>query len=609
MTENHEKYHALISSIDFFSQNLHLDQIIEYGFSIFNEFKQPLKSAIYTLTNDSLYYEPRFSNRYDIELPRMNKKSAHDDFAVRNGFLLTSREKLMRYFEPDELETLSISMVMPLIIDDKLYGFIITSDAEDMQPDEVDFFNHFNYLMNLSLEKASRYLERAILRKEIDIRVFNINTLSHTMRVLLSELDTKTILQLSTDVIREITTCQVASIGLYDETEKKIIIRKYDDIFQPRDLYEDFNLKQMTIQSNQKTIFSVENDFDALEGIFEEPEKFKFLDAEYVVLLVKENIKGFVTISKSMTSDHYDINTLERIQDVASIMYIGLNNARQYETIAEQKELLKEHLNVLQRMNKIIKNVNSAETYDELCERIMDTLALTFGVEQSVLLTAHQGEIKCSGSVGLEADQINVHFETLKTLFDAKSERIEAVFTQSEVLKKYPESFVTLFEDMNCLITCPIKPSNYIGEPLGVIVVGKTVERLKQTQVIMIDLLANSVAPLMSQLKLLDQFRVNYEPKPSYVLNQIYSDYDKDVKLYEMDFLVWATPSDSEELPEDTAFSEQVVGVKKVNLGDIVVNFSHTELLEESDVTKPYLWNPKWEEVETWLENIRNFEA
>jgi hypothetical protein len=29
---------ALLSSIDFFSQNLHLEQIVEYGFMIFNAF-------------------------------------------------------------------------------------------------------------------------------------------------------------------------------------------------------------------------------------------------------------------------------------------------------------------------------------------------------------------------------------------------------------------------------------------------------------------------------------------------------------------------------------------------------------------------------------------
>ena len=144
MAEYKDKYNVLISSIDFFSQNLHLDQIVEYGFSIFNEFKKPVNATIYTLTDTLDRYISRFIWGNSYEWPDIEKNSTHDDFAVRNGFLLTDKEKQLRYFDSELILNHQISMVMPLIIDDKLYGFILASDRHEISKEEIDFLNEIS---------------------------------------------------------------------------------------------------------------------------------------------------------------------------------------------------------------------------------------------------------------------------------------------------------------------------------------------------------------------------------------------------------------------------------------------------------------------------------
>ena len=166
---------SLLSSIDFFSQNLHIEQIVEYGFSIFNQLENPEASAIYTIDESNEVFSVRFHQGYMVYLDQVVRTQKHDDFAVRNGFLLVDKAIQRRYFDDVFIENLNVSKILPLIIDDHLYGFIISTDGKEERNIDFDFLIRFNYLMNLSFEKASRYLERARLKKKIDLKILNLN--------------------------------------------------------------------------------------------------------------------------------------------------------------------------------------------------------------------------------------------------------------------------------------------------------------------------------------------------------------------------------------------------------------------------------------------------
>ncbi|GAU78760.1 GAF domain-containing protein [Fusibacter sp. 3D3] len=588
-------YESLLSSIDFFSQNLHIEQIVEYGFSIFNALEKPEASAIYTYDEAGSQFTVKFKQGYLIQLPVIYKNHKHDDFAVRNGFLLVDRAVQTRYFDESMLDNASVSKVMPLIIDDQLYGFIISTDGSVGAALGFEFITRFNYLMNLSLEKASRYLERAKLKQEIDKRIFNLNSMSQSMRMLLSELDVKNILQLSVDVIREITTSSITSIGIYDPVEDTIKIQSYENLLSSYKHDDVFKLKDEMPFENQ-VVFQYDQDKDKLSEIFVEASKFELLAAEYVVLLVKDRILGFVTIGKPMTDRRYDTGLLERIKDIASIMYIAITNASQFEVITEQKEQLRLQLSVLKNTNRIIKNMNSAESMDELSDMILTTMSLTFGIESGMLVTFHGEQEQIRGYVG---ELLETNTAQLMALIKRQiPSEIQIHYTINEIKKAYGDALLNLHSGINCFIIAPIYINQFIEEPMGVLVITKTKQRLHETQVSMVEILANSVGPVMGQLLHRELYESHYIPRPEYEIKRIYDQYLLESELYSLDFQVYIKKISW--MPFVEPDLSAYVAYDYILMNTLVIIFS-AEAIEPSLYDEVTCVNPEFEAVKSTL--------
>lgn len=589
---NEEKYNALHSIIDFFSQNLHLDQIVEYGFNIYNSLEMPLASSIYVLNRENDVYERRFIyGDVTNELLSIPKAYNHDTFAVRNGFFLTTRELQARYFPEPLLDACEVMSIMPLIIDDLLFGFVFSKHqtAETLMGEA--FLSRFNFLMNLSLEKASRYIERETLKKEIDKRIFNLDALSHTVKLLLSELTLEGLLNLAVEVIQETCANCNAAIGTYDDIGKKIKIETFSSVHSFSKSYEELSLRE-GIEGVDKIIFDVEKDFSILEDIFYEADKLKAMNAKYALFLVNQNIQGILLISQRtvmpLTQDIRD-----RFMDVAGILMIGIRNAKQFKLIEEQKAHLDKNIKVMVRMNKLLKDINSSETFEELTEQMMDMVQLTFGVEKAFLVD-ESGVIRYTAmeEESLEILNQGYHF---KDLF---SPEMEIYYTKASALADYPwlESF---FEDFNCLIVAPIKVSQYSDEALAYLIVSRTKKRLHDSQVQMLELLVNSVAPIMQQLKQVAIYQRSYIENPKMKLRRLYDAYEKEFKEYEIPFYVYLVKLDLkpfEEVSLDVFNMHQVV-----MLNGYLVVFSSEEVEEAMVHQRLEIDSPTWDEVVTFL--------
>ena len=577
----------------FFSQNLHIEQIVEYGFSIFNDLEKPMASAIYTYDDALAQFTVKFQQGYFVPLPVINKTYKHDDFAVRNGFLLIDRATQARYFDEDMLDNASVSKIMPLITDDQLYGFIISSDGTHGETLEFEFLTRFNYLMNLSLEKASRYLERAQLKKEIDKRIFNLNSISQSMRLLLSELDVNKILQLSVEVIREITTSSITSIGLYDSNEDIIKIQSYENLLDHHKYYDTFKLKDVKPVLNQ-VVFKCSEEVDKLSEMFEEVSKFKFLSAEYVILLVKDKILGFVTIGKPLTQRDYDEGLLERIKDVASVMYIGITNASQFELISEQKEQLRLQLGVFKNTNRIIKNINSSETMSELTDMILTTMQLSFGIESGVLITFKGETVQVRGGLGALNE---VDTSELMSLINPKmTEEIKTYYTIEEIKNEYGEELLNLHSGINCFIIAPIYINQFIKEPMGALVITQTKQRLYEAQSSMVEMLTNSVGPVMGQLIHKELYENYYIPKPEYEIEKNYNQYLLESDLYSISFQVYIKKIDRIPFVEPDLSGYEAYN--HVLMDQIIVVFS-PEAIEPMLFDEVTSINPDFEELKS----------
>lgn len=585
---NEEKYNALHSIIDFFSQNLHLDQIVEYGFNIYNSLETPIRSSIYILNKETNSYERRFIyGAYSNATITIPKAFNHDSFAVRNGFFLLNPEIQLRYFSKDILDSCQVESVMPLIIDDLLFGFIFTSHREPQTHMGEAFLSRFNFLLNLSLEKASRYIEREHLRKEIDKRIFNLNTLSHTVKLLLSELSLPGLLRLTVDVIQETCPNCTAGIGLKSHVESKIEIGTYSTVHCFKVTDRTLRLKT-PMPVSDKILLSVSDDYALLNKQFENAEVFLEMGVHYVLLLNHEGVGGVLLIAQKtlmpLTPDVRD-----RFYDVAGILMIGIRNAKQFQIISEQKEHLDQSIKVMNRMNIMLKDINSSETFEELIDQVMSMLNLTFGVK-SAFLVDEKGIMM---SIEEEALYPECHYDFSELFTD----ELDVYYTKASALQRYPwlESFFTSF---NCLIVAPIKVSQYSDSVIAYLVIAHTKARLHESQVKMIELLTSTVAPIMQHLKQVAYYKSHYIESPKEKLSRIHERYKHDSGVYDMPFYVYTVRTHLkpfESHPFEKMYENRVVSIN----GYLIVYANELPDVDDAILLKKE--NPSFDEVLAFL--------
>lgn len=596
LTPFENKYNALHSIIDFFSQNLHLEQIVEYGFNIYNQLELPLASAIFTLNDDKSAYEAKFFYGDILAPDPIVKAAQHDAFAVRNGFFTLDKNIQTRYFKPETLLASDVQSIMPLIIDDQLFGFIFTKHISPETHLGEGFISRFNFLMNLALEKASRYLEREQLRVQIDKGIFSLNTLSHTMRLLLSELSTTHLLDLSLDVIREISTSSVTAIGLLDETDGLVKTQRFIKGTERLEAYETFKLVQDAAIPN-KNIFHLPEDLGRLATYFENPMSFFNYQATHVILIRKPHVIGFITLGEPMTMTTYDRITLERIRDVASIMSIGLINAKQFEMINHQKEQLRLSLGVFKSMNRLIKSINASENLNELLEHIEEAARLTFGVEKgAIVLLKPKPHMICIPNT----EKSDCDIQYLLDAFASCNESFVASYTVAETALLLGKALVDVFKPFNCFILAPIKIDQIHAEPIGFLLVTQTKKRLHESQVTMIEMLSNSVAPMIQSLQNIEQLKNDTIPNPVIRLKQMVEKHQEEWGLYELPYWVYFKylPQSLFESPDIKAYE----GYETVHFQGLLIVFSQTPLEGHLYDFELPIENPTYEAIVAFAE-------
>lgn len=589
-----EKYSALQSIIDFFSQNLHLDQIVEYGFNIFNALEEPIHAAIYVLDDAKTHYRSAFEFG-DNDYPQaIEKETHHDTFAVRNGFFLRDPETQKRYFCGEMLDCAGVESVMPLIIDDLLYGFVFTRHQVQETKMGDGFLSRFNFLMNLALEKASRYIERKALREAVDEQLFNLNTLSHTVRLLLSELSQEALLELALGVIKEMSASSVAAIGLLDASDGLVKVEAYASVHSEDKCYEVFRLK-CTTPPEGCLVLDIESDQALLGDLFYHPEKFSRLGATHVFLLVNKTIKGFVTLGPSYAKTSYSKELLSRIRDVSDILTVGIENAQQYETIFRQKDQLDKNVKVMKRMNHLMKGINASESLEELTDQIMDTLNLTFGIDEAYL-ALHMPDFRVVARLSDAAPKTDALIETL---VEHNTGELEVQYTETSIQAYCGELYDKTFDACNCLLIAPILIAQYDSKPLGYLVVMKSKKRLHEKQTIMIEMLVQSVAPIIQHMLTLQQVKASYVLSPLAALKAMHQRCAADSQRFDIPFYVYVKRLSHAPLAAPDLKAYEHLQTQCLN-GSLVI-FAY-DLLDEAlyDVALPYA-SPTWERLETFL--------
>ncbi|MBN2899857.1 MAG: hypothetical protein JXO44_13900 [Clostridia bacterium] len=581
--EEKHLYRSLMNTIDFFSQRLHNEQIVHYGFRIFEELTVPIRAAIYTLDEREGLFKPQHSIGYEAPLPTVEFREIYNEIARKNGFLLEHLEIQERYFENTFLDQQEVEVILPLIIGDHLYGFIIAKENnENKGIKDREFLNRFIDLLNLSLEKSEDFECTTRMKKEIDKRKFNLDTLAHTIKILMSTLDQKYIVKMCLDVVRELTASAVTSIALETRPDY-LTLMGYKDILNHKEYLLNLELKGGAQPS--KVIYHVRDDREAIAEIFNDPKVLEQLEAEYVVLLVKEKIIGCITIGQPVSGVAYDDQLLVQIKTLASMMYIAVTNSKQYMQLEAERNKISMQLDGLKHLNRSIGIINEADSLEELCSHVMDTFQYGFGVEEGFVWIQKDG-LSCYKSVTDESAALS-------------DQAIEYLKTVTEPVVEYtmPENHALTRQDANCLVCFPILQRDYMNTCLGYLVISQTGSPLTETQYTIFEALANSIAPVVKQNLIVEHYQSAYVKKPETQLKEIFEQYQREAEDYDIPCHIYAK---RHRMPlfgmSEGSFDEGDSAC--VQLGNVRVIFSN-EILED-DIYEP-LQADSFEELRTIL--------
>jgi hypothetical protein len=315
---------------------------------------------------------------------------------------------------------------------------------------------------------------------------------------------------LATDIFSELTSSRITSFGLYDEIKDKIVLRGYKDVFSSVKHQMDFSLVNSTYEG-YKVVFHFQKDKKLLQGIFRNYEDFKYMDAEYIILIVREKVLGFVTISKPVNDRAYDQSLFDLVESLAASTYISFKNAIYFNEINRQRKTIQQKLHTLTNLNGLIKNINSCATIEELCDLSIKTLHYSFGIRKAFIALKQNNDFIIKKHVGFELNHSKL--ETNRLWINTYQDSVVS-YLSYDALEYLPKYLLNDIGSTNCLVINPISSSNADIDqdqgPLGYIVVLETTQNLKEEEALLIQTLANSISPFVNHLQELTQIKKKY---------------------------------------------------------------------------------------------------
>ncbi len=488
----------LLTSIDYFSQLLSLEQILSYGYEFFHETLGLKASAIFYLEDKTYKLVNEIGYCDDLKFKSYNKTEKVNNIATRYGRILY--DDFLKYFDEEFIDYFSPELIIPLIVKDNLFGFILSNgfiNEHNLYVDtySMEYLEGMKTLLNSTLSNTLIYRDYKNLSNKMDREIFSQCSTNQTSRFLLGETNIINLHELCIDVVRELTSSSVTSLFLHDDIRKKYIVKGYKDIIDFQNYYEEIELENNDVELS-KMIYDIEIDMEDLNLIFKNPEKLLGIPAKYIIFIAKKRILGFITIAKPVSGNSYDDSVLSQIENIGKTIYLALKNANYVEEIKKKEQETSIQLTKLKRLNAMIRNVNSCETLEELIAMTLRTLEVGFKVKQGFIKLKNFDDSLISDSFGYN-DSIELNPELL-------AEEYSNVYFSNNP-KEINEFFSISKEDedeANCIFLLPIKIDfSDLNEDniLGYIGITKLNERIDNSHILIFETLATSITPIISK--------------------------------------------------------------------------------------------------------------
>jgi transcriptional regulator with GAF, ATPase, and Fis domain len=506
------RYSALILAVDYFSQMLNEEQIINAAFDFVNELLTLESSSLYSLKDGSFRLISEKGKSIGVNSIPFTKKL--NDMAVFHGNVLKGRTAILRFFDEDIYASCSVELVVPIIVNAELKGFILIPEKSSGEFDENDL-SICEVLMNLcnsAMRNYVTYNELKSINNSLDEKIFNLFAINQSSKALLSQLDLDTLYSLSIDVFSELTQSSSTGFVLYDEKCEKYVLRSSRFIFEnTRTLDLILELHEGAAVDPNRIIIDLASPDDKqyFDSIFRNGvSNILPLKAQYVILLNKDrHILGFVTLGATVTGAEYKKNIFELIESLASSTYIAISNAKHFKQVEEQKKVIQNKLDRLISLNRLVKNINSSMNVETLIDITMKTLSISFLAEKC-LIAIYDSEnreftVKNSFGTGSEVSVIKPNRNWAKVLKGSTVLAMES----GELRKYFDDDTLEKFGDITGALIVPIYLDRAEVDILGVIIVFDFFDSLisDEENVLTIETISGHIAPILYNLELLER--------------------------------------------------------------------------------------------------------
>ena len=513
------RYSGLILAVDYFSQKLNSEQIMNAAFDFVNELLTLENSSLYSLTDGSFQLIREKGKSIGVRSIPSNKKI--NDLAVFHGNILTDRASILRFFDEVIYSNCNVDIVVPIIVDSKLDGFILVPEKASGEFDQNDHII-CEVLMNLcnsAMRNYASYTELKSINTSLDEKIFNLFAINQSSKALLSQLDLDSLYSLSIDVFSELTQSSSTGFVLYDEKSEKYILRSC------RFIFESISSLNLILETHENTavdpnriIIDLANPDDEhyFNSIFKNGVcTISVLKAQYVILLNKgSHVLGFVTLGTTVTGSGYKKNIFELIESLASSTYIAISNANHFKQVEEQKKVIQNKLDRLISLNTLVKNINSSMNIETLIDITMKTLSISFLAEKCLIATYNKEDkvFKVESSYGIK-DGISI-IKTNRSWNRVLKGRTALAMESGELKKYFDDDVCDRFGEITGALIAPIYLDRSDVEILGVIIVFDFFDSLisDEENVLTIETISGHIAPLLYNLDLIEEQKTVLKP-------------------------------------------------------------------------------------------------
>lgn len=509
------RYNGLMQAIDFFSNRLTFNQITEFAFEFVNELLTVSKSVMYLF--DGSDYVIAAKKGITDELTRVSPSQKLQTFAILRGSVITDRAELLEFFEPAFLDFYQVKIMVPLTMEATLEGFILLSEKNGgpFVSDDTVICDCLMRIFTGALENNRRLIRLQQTNSELDEKIFNLFAINESSKILLAEHDLEVLHTLSVDVFSELTQSSRTGFFLLDEGAEKYTLKAYKDIYLSKISKKSLSLTLRQDQKIKPSKFLIDvtapEDVEYFNRLFVEGvDSLDSLKPLYIVLLLKgSQILGFVTLGSTVSGSPFKSGIFELVESLASYTYIAISNAILLAKLNDHKRLLQEKLDRLMSLNRLMKNVNSADDHETLQELIMKTLEVSFGVEKGAfaLYRPEDHSLTIRYATGIPVPQDPLHLNARWKKIERGSLVLET--DEEEVYHYIGRKWDEAVGEKSGLLAVPIVVEKYDVNLLGALLIFKMREGLlsDEENLVVMETIANLSAPILQNFMKLEYER------------------------------------------------------------------------------------------------------